>query len=110
MLPKTPCCFQVEAFQFPNILLTPCRTPCDHTLQEFANVGIDLASIIQERGIEFHYSEYGLGAGISVAGNKPARTAAEAAHTVGRLSCRVILIALRNVLLKYNVCIVAPAS
>jgi hypothetical protein len=44
-------------------------------------VGIDLASIIKDRGIEFHYSEYGLGGGVSIHGNRPARTAYEAAKT-----------------------------
>lgn len=49
--------------------------------QEFAAVGVDLASLISARGIEFHYSEYGLGGGVSINGNRPARTEGEAAHT-----------------------------
>lgn len=30
-------------------------------MQEFSAVGIDLPSLMQQRGMEFHYSEFGIG-------------------------------------------------
>lgn len=42
---------------------------------------MDVAGIIKGRGIELHYSEYGLGGGTSPAGNRRAYSAEQAAHT-----------------------------
>lgn len=82
-LPHVPTCPAHPTLLGPPRAHTPPRPPLPpppHT-QEARAAGIDVAAIIASRGLELHYSEFGLGGGQSPTGRTPARTADQVART-----------------------------